>query len=51
MPKKLKISTKDELRRMLERIRHENEALQRFIDALKEQNKEIDKEILNKSNK
>jgi len=51
MPKKLKISTKDELQQMLQRIKLENEALQRFIAAIKEQNKEIDNEILNKSNK
>ena len=36
---------------MLERIGHENEALQRLIAALNEQNKAIINEILNKSNK
>ena len=33
---------------MLERIRHENEALHYLINALKEQNKPIGKEILKK---
>ena len=51
MLKKTSLTTKEELQQLLLRIRHENEALQHLINALKEQTKSIDKEILNKLNK
>jgi hypothetical protein len=51
MTKKIEITAREEIREMLERIRHENDALQRFIKALKEQSTDFDKEIRKKSNK
>jgi hypothetical protein len=52
MTKDTKICALEELQQMLERIRHENDALQRLIKALKEQNKLADKEFQkNQTNK
>jgi hypothetical protein len=51
MTKKIEITAREEIREMLERIRHENDALQRLIKALEEQSTVFDKEIHNKSNK
>jgi hypothetical protein len=48
MDKAPKNNSEENLREMLERIRHENEALQHLINALKEQSKPITKKILNK---
>jgi hypothetical protein len=50
MTKGTKICALEELQQMLERIRHENDALQRLIRALKEQNKPDEKEFQKKSN-
>jgi hypothetical protein len=48
MIKDPKTTSEESLHEMLERIRHENDALKNLINALKEQNKTITKKILNK---
>jgi hypothetical protein len=50
MTKKANITAKEELQQMLERIRHENDALERLIKALKEQSTPVDNKFQKKSN-
>jgi hypothetical protein len=50
MTKRADITAKEELQQMLERIRHENDALERLIIALKEPGKAADKNFPKKSN-